>query len=92
MGLEVYVMVILTSLEAVNTHNDFGEGTSGPKGNNLPWFFLRNKQVSNYDRVNRSVIPTRFNLFIIFLSRWDRFKQMFRFVWNKFDMNSEMPE
>ena len=31
-------------------------------------------------------IPTRFNLFIIFLSRWDRFKQMFRFVWNKFDM------
>ena len=30
--------MILTSLEAVNAHNDFGEGTSGPKGNNLPWF------------------------------------------------------
>ena len=37
MGLEVYVLVILTSLEAVNAHN-VGEGTSGPKGNNLPWF------------------------------------------------------
>ena len=38
MGLEVYVLVILTSLEAVNAYNDFGEGTSGPKRNNLPWF------------------------------------------------------
>ena len=50
MGLEVYLLVILTSLEAVIAYNDFGEGTSGRKGNNLLWFFLRNKQVSNYDR------------------------------------------
>ena len=31
MGLEVYLLVILTSLEVVNAHNNFGEGTSGPE-------------------------------------------------------------
>lgn len=42
MGLEVYALVILSSLAlfavAVNAQDDFGEETSGPKGNNLPWF------------------------------------------------------
>ena len=47
MGLEVYAQAILSSLAilavAVDAENDFGEETSGPKGEKLPW--LRNKQV-----------------------------------------------
>ena len=42
MGLEVYAQAILSSLailaEAVDAENDFGEETSGPKGEKLPWF------------------------------------------------------
>ena len=39
MGLEVYALVILSSLAflavAVHPQNDFGEETSGPKGDKL---------------------------------------------------------
>ena len=42
MGLEVYALVILPSLAlfavAVDAQNDFGDGTSGPKGDKLLWF------------------------------------------------------
>ena len=42
MGLEVYALVILSSLAllavAVDAQNDLGEETSGPKGEKLPWF------------------------------------------------------
>ena len=42
MGLKVYVLVILSSLAllamAVDAQNDFGEETSGPKGEKFPWF------------------------------------------------------
>ena len=42
MGLKVYGLVILPSLTllavAVDPQNDFGEETSDPKGNKLPWF------------------------------------------------------
>ena len=42
MGLEVYALVIFSSLAllavAVDAQNDFGEETSGPKGEKLPWF------------------------------------------------------
>ena len=42
MGLEVYALVILSSLArlavAVDAQNDFGEKTSGQKGEKLPWF------------------------------------------------------
>ena len=42
MGLKVYGLVILSSLAllavAVDAQNDFGEETSGPKGDKLPWF------------------------------------------------------
>ena len=42
MGLEVYALVILSSLAllavAVDAQNDFGEESSGPKGEKLPWF------------------------------------------------------
>ena len=41
MGLEVYALVILSSLSlpvaAVNASDDFGE-ERGPKGDNLVWF------------------------------------------------------
>ena len=51
MGLKVYRRVILPSLAllavAVDAQNDFGEETSGPNGDKLPWVYLRNKQVSN---------------------------------------------
>ena len=48
MGLKVYRLVILSSLAllavAVDAQNDFGEETSGPKGDKLPWFsYERNK-------------------------------------------------
>jgi len=42
MGLEVYALVILSSLAlfavAVDAQNDFGEETSGQKGDKLPRF------------------------------------------------------
>ena len=42
MGLEVYAQAILSSLAilavAVDAENDFGEETSGSKGEKLPWF------------------------------------------------------
>ena len=42
MGLEVYAQAILSSLAilavAVDAENYFGEETSGPKGEKLPWF------------------------------------------------------
>ena len=42
MGLEVYALVILSSLAllavAVDPENDFGEETNGPKADKLPWF------------------------------------------------------
>ena len=42
MGLEVYALVILSSLAllavAVDPEKDFGEETSDPKANKLPWF------------------------------------------------------
>ena len=42
MGLEVYALVIFSSLAllavAVDAQNDFGEETSGLKGKKLPWF------------------------------------------------------
>lgn len=42
MGFEVYALVILSSLAllavGVDASDDFGEGTSGPKGDSLPWF------------------------------------------------------
>jgi len=42
LGLEVYALVILSSLAlfavAVDAQNDLGEETSGPKGDKLPWF------------------------------------------------------
>ena len=42
MGLEVYALVILSSLAllavTVDAQNDFGGETSGPKGEKLPWF------------------------------------------------------
>ena len=41
MGLKVYELMILSSLllaVAVDAQNDFGEETSGPKGDKLPWF------------------------------------------------------
>ena len=42
MGLKVYGLMILPSLAllavAVDVQNDFGEETSGPKGDKLPWF------------------------------------------------------
>lgn len=42
MGLKVYGLMILSSLAllavAVDVQNDFGEETSGPKGDKLPWF------------------------------------------------------
>ncbi|PFX29341.1 uncharacterized protein LOC111325050 [Stylophora pistillata] len=49
MGLEVYALVILSSLAllavAVDAQNDFGEESSGPKGEKLPWF---NYEINNY--------------------------------------------
>ena len=42
MGLEVYALVILSSLAlfavAVDAQNDFGEETSSPQGDKLPRF------------------------------------------------------
>ena len=42
MGFKVYGLVILSSLAllavSVDAQNDFGEDTSGPKGDKLPWF------------------------------------------------------
>ena len=42
MGLKAYGLVILSSLAllavAVDTRNDFGEETSGPKEDKLLWF------------------------------------------------------
>ena len=42
MGLEVYALVIFSSLArlavAVDAQNDFGEETNGPTGEKLPWF------------------------------------------------------
>ena len=42
MGLKVYAQAILSSLPilavAVDAENDFGEETSGTKGEKLPWF------------------------------------------------------
>ena len=42
MGLEVYALVIFSSLAllavAVDAQNDFGEETNAPKGEKLPWF------------------------------------------------------
>ena len=41
-GTQIYGLVILSSLTllavAVDAQNDFGEETSGPKGDKLPWF------------------------------------------------------
>ena len=43
MGLKVYELMILSSLALlavavyVDARNDFGEETSGPKGDKLPW-------------------------------------------------------
>lgn len=49
MGLEVYALLILSSLAllavAVDAQNDFGEESSGPKGEKLPWF---NYEINNY--------------------------------------------
>ena len=42
MGFQVYALVILSLLTfyavAVNAINPSDDDTSGPKGNNLPWF------------------------------------------------------
>ena len=49
MGLKVYGLVILPSLTllavAVDALNDFGEETSGPKGDKLPWFTYETRRL-----------------------------------------------
>ena len=66
MGLEVYAQAILSSLAvAVDAENDFGEETSGPKGEKIALVYLRNKQVSK-NCVNRSVFKPVSFFFLIF--------------------------
>ena len=69
MGLEVYAQAILSSLAilamAVDAENDFGEETSGPKGEKIALVYLRNKQASK-NCVNRSVFKPVSFFFLIF--------------------------
>ena len=64
MELEVYALVILCSLTfhivRVNAQSDFRDDTSGPKGNNLPWFT---------NDVNNFLFPIDFN-FQLYANSW----------------------
>ncbi|PFX31339.1 hypothetical protein AWC38_SpisGene3869 [Stylophora pistillata] len=57
MGLEVYALVILSSLAllavAVDAQNDFGEESSGPKGEKLPWFNYEINKDSLEEQIQR---------------------------------------
>ena len=70
MGLEVYALVILSSLSlhvaAVNASGDFGD-ESGPKGDNLHWFTYEINKLISKSELNEVLFkPVLFFIFTYF--------------------------
>ena len=76
MGLEVYALVILSSLAlfavVVEAQNDFGEETSGPKGDKLPWFtyeIRKSKYVNSNPLHSVNVLFSHQNGYFVFFNQ-----------------------